>query len=76
MATNQNAAPGFASLASVLEQALEDVKTAKQAHDLAKNKEADAHNAFQSAVKGVQKAKSEYDAHVNEAMSGFAQIHQ
>lgn len=67
---------GFADLAKDLEKALDSVKTAKSAAESAKNAAADAHNAYQSAVSVVLAAKAAYDAHISEATSGFAQVHQ
>lgn len=73
---NNKGATGIADLVGALEQALNSVKASKEALDKATAVARDAQTDHQNAIKAAQKARSEYDAHVNEAMSGFAQIHQ
>lgn len=72
----QNEQSDFKDLAGALEQALAGVKASKQAYDSAQNAASDASNTYQASIKAAQKARADYDAHVNEAMSGFAQVHQ
>lgn len=67
---------GLSSLASNLESALVAVRAAKANKDEADTGAAEAKDAYQKAVSVVQKAKAAYDEHINEAISGFAQLHQ
>lgn len=66
----------FSDIASELEAALAVVRSAKEDADLAAKKANDAQANYQSAIRSAQSARKAYDAHVNEAMSGFAQLHQ
>lgn len=66
----------FKELSDALAAALVSVKAKKEIADkAAKDAAADAAE-YQKAIQTAQKARQAYDAHVNEAMSGFANIHQ
>lgn len=70
------AAASFSDLAAILEAALNLVKERKSGHDAAQSAASTAKQSYDAAVKAAQVAHQAYSGHVNEIMSGFAQVHQ
>ena len=66
----------FKDLVGALEEALIRVEEAKAQADKDAKQAAASKASYDGAVKAAQDAHRQYQAHVNEKMSGFAQLHQ